>query len=50
MPCREWMHVYYSLQMLYFMPIRYYTYRKVGYSYFLADLCYSELYGPLLKV
>ncbi|KAI5810816.1 hypothetical protein BZA77DRAFT_340129 [Pyronema omphalodes] len=36
----EWMHVWYSLQMLYFMPIRYYSYHKCGYHYFLADLCY----------
>ncbi|KAF8242609.1 hypothetical protein K440DRAFT_115631 [Wilcoxina mikolae CBS 423.85] len=36
----EWMHIWYSMQLLYFMPIRYYTYHKVGYHYFLADLCY----------
>ncbi|KAI5847510.1 hypothetical protein BZA05DRAFT_426577 [Tricharina praecox] len=36
----EWMHVWYSLQLLYFMPIRYYTYHQMGYHYFLADLCY----------
>lgn len=36
-------HLYpywYSLQLCYFMPIRYYTYHKKGYHYFLADLCY----------
>lgn len=37
---REWVHVWYSLQLLYFMPVRYYTYHKRGYHYFLADLCY----------
>ncbi|KAL0639101.1 hypothetical protein Q9L58_001784 [Maublancomyces gigas] len=36
----EWVHVWYSLQLLYFMPVRYYTYHKRGYHYFLADLCY----------
>lgn len=36
----DWMHVWYSLQLIYFMPLRYYTYHKMGYQYFLADLCY----------
>lgn len=36
----EWFHTWYSVQLLYFMPIRYYTYHKKGYHYFLADLCY----------
>ncbi|ROW09044.1 hypothetical protein VMCG_02819 [Cytospora schulzeri] len=36
----EWMHLWYSVQILYFMPIRYFTYHKLGYHYFLADLCY----------
>ncbi|CAZ85113.1 unnamed protein product [Tuber melanosporum] len=36
----EWVHVWYSVQLLYFMPIRYFTYHKRGYQYFLADLCY----------
>lgn len=35
---RDWMHVWYSLQLVYFMPLRYYTYHKMGYHYFLADL------------
>ena len=35
-------HFYYwfTAQFFYFMPIRYYTYHKRGYHYFLADLCY----------
>lgn len=33
-------HIWYTLQLFYFMPIRYYTYQKQGYHYFLADLCY----------
>jgi len=36
----EYFHIWYTLQLLYFMPIRYYTYHKRGYHYFLADLCY----------
>lgn len=36
----EYMHWWYSVQVLYFMPIRFYTYHKRGYHYFLADLCY----------
>ncbi|KAF2643356.1 hypothetical protein P280DRAFT_496969 [Massarina eburnea CBS 473.64] len=36
----EWFPLWYSAQLLYFMPIRYYTYQKIGYHYFLADLCY----------
>ncbi|KAF2838019.1 hypothetical protein M501DRAFT_995293 [Patellaria atrata CBS 101060] len=36
----EWFHMWYTGQLLYFMPIRYYTYQKKGYHYFLADLCY----------
>jgi hypothetical protein len=36
-------HLYpywYSAQLCYFMPLRWYTYHKKGYHYFLADLCY----------
>ncbi len=36
----QYFHIWYTLQLLYFMPIRYYTYHKRGYHYFLADLCY----------
>ncbi|KAL2179192.1 uncharacterized protein P884DRAFT_298315 [Thermothelomyces heterothallicus CBS 202.75] len=36
----EWFHLWYTVQILYFMPIRFYTYHKRGYHYFLADLCY----------
>jgi hypothetical protein len=36
----EWFPAWYTVQLLYFMPIRYYTYHKKGYHYFLADLCY----------
>ena len=36
----EYFHVWYTAQLCYFMPIRWYTYHKRGYHYFLADLCY----------
>ncbi|KAF2184742.1 hypothetical protein K469DRAFT_633000 [Zopfia rhizophila CBS 207.26] len=36
----EFFPIWYTAQLLYFMPIRYYTYHKKGYHYFLADLCY----------
>ncbi|KUJ21133.1 uncharacterized protein LY89DRAFT_609579, partial [Mollisia scopiformis] len=36
----QYFHYWYTLQLLYFMPIRYYTYHRRGYHYFLADLCY----------
>ncbi len=36
----EWFHLWYTAQLLYFMPIRWFTYHKKGYHYFLADLCY----------
>lgn len=36
----EFFPIWYTVQLLYFMPIRYYTYHKKGYHYFLADLCY----------
>ena len=36
----ELFYYWYSAQLLYFMPVRYYTYHKRGYHYFLADLCY----------
>jgi hypothetical protein len=36
----QYFHIWYTLQLLYFMPIRFYTYHKRGYHYFLADLCY----------
>jgi hypothetical protein len=38
--CPEYFHIWFSAQLLYFMPIRYFTYHAKGYHYFLADLCY----------
>lgn len=36
----EWFHIWYTAQLAYFMPIRWYNYHKIGFHYFLADLCY----------
>lgn len=36
----QYFYIWYSGQLIYFMPIRYYRYHKKGYHYFLADLCY----------
>lgn len=36
----QYFHIWYTVQLLYFMPLRAYTYHKRGYHYFLADLCY----------
>lgn len=36
----EYFYLWFTAQFAYFMPIRYYTYRKRGYHYFLADMCY----------
>lgn len=46
----EWMHLWYSVQILYFMPIRYFTYHKLGYHYFLADLCYFVNFMLMLSI
>lgn len=36
----EWLHLSYTVQVLFWLPWRYYTYRKRGMHYFIADLCY----------
>lgn len=38
--CPEYFPLWYTAQLLYLMPIRGYLYKKRGYHYFLADLCY----------
>ncbi|KAG4416826.1 hypothetical protein IFR04_010022 [Cadophora malorum] len=43
-------HHWYTAQLLYFMPIRYYTYHKRGYHYFLADLCYFVNFMCVLTI
>ncbi len=36
----EYFPHWYTAQLLYFMPVRFITYHRKGYHYFLADLCY----------
>ncbi|KAH6890015.1 hypothetical protein B0T10DRAFT_529161 [Thelonectria olida] len=36
----QYFHLWYTAQLIYFMPIRFFTYHSRGYHYFLADLCY----------
>jgi hypothetical protein len=46
----EWFHYWYTIQLCYFMPIRMYTYKKKGYHYFLADLCYFVNFLAILSI
>ncbi|GMF00210.1 unnamed protein product [[Candida] boidinii] len=36
----QYLHILYSILFVILMPIRYLTYYKVGYGYYLVDLCY----------
>ena len=36
----QYYYWWFTIQFAYFMPIRYYTYQRRGYHYFLADMCY----------
>ncbi|KIV90661.1 hypothetical protein PV10_05293 [Exophiala mesophila] len=36
----HYFYYWFTVQLAYFMPIRWYTYHRKGYHYFLADLCY----------
>ncbi|WBW72255.1 glycerophosphocholine acyltransferase (GPCAT) Gpc1 [Schizosaccharomyces osmophilus] len=36
----EYIHIWYTIQLLIFLPLRYYTYHRKGYVYFIADFCY----------
>jgi hypothetical protein len=46
----ERFYYWYTVQLLYFMPIRYYTYHQRGYHYFLADLCYFVNFLLILSI
>ncbi|KAK3378329.1 hypothetical protein B0H63DRAFT_452126 [Podospora didyma] len=46
----EAFHLWYTAQALYFMPIRFVTYRRSGYHYFLADLCYFVNFLLMLSI
>ncbi|KAF4121777.1 Protein of unknown function (DUF2838) [Geosmithia morbida] len=43
-------HLWYTSQLLVFMPARLYTYHKRGYHYFLADLCYFTNFLVMLSL
>ena len=36
----QYFHIWYTAQLVYFMPIRIFLYHRRGYHYFLVDLCY----------
>ncbi|CAN6652810.1 glycerophosphocholine acyltransferase 1 [Trichomonascus vanleenenianus] len=36
----EWFHCLYTVESCLLLPIRFYTYKRKDYHYFLADLCY----------
>lgn len=36
----HYFYYWFTIQLAYFMPIRWFTYHSKGYHYFLADLCY----------
>lgn len=46
----QYFYWWFTVQFCYFMPIRYYTYRKRGYHYFLADMCYFVNFLLMLSI
>ncbi|KAF3353810.1 LisH domain-containing protein [Verticillium dahliae VDG1] len=46
----EWFHIWYTIQLLYFMPIRFSPYPRRGMHYFLADLCYFVNFLLMLSI
>ena len=46
----ELFYFWFTAQLCYFMPIRFYTYHKRGYHYFLADMCYFVNFLLLLTI
>jgi Protein of unknown function (DUF2838) len=46
----EYFHIWYTAQLLYYMPIRFYTYYIRGWGYFLADLCYCVNFLTMLSI
>jgi len=46
----EYFYWWFTVQLAYFMPIRVITYRRKGYHYFLADLCYFVNFLCLLSI
>lgn len=48
--CPEYFYLWFTAQVLYFAPIRYYTYHAKGYHYFLFDLCYFVNFLNMLSM
>ena len=48
--CPQYFYYWFTIQFCYFMPIRYITYHRKGYHYFLADLCYFVNILSLLSI
>ncbi|TID21185.1 hypothetical protein CANINC_003465 [Pichia inconspicua] len=48
--CPQYVHIVYSTIFCLLMPIRLLTYYKIGYGYFLADLCYYVNYLLLIYI
>ena len=46
----ELFYFWFTAQLCYFMPIRFYTYHQRGYHYFLADMCYFVNFLLLLTI
>ena len=46
----EYFHLWYTAQIAYFYPLRFYLYHRKGYQYFLADLCYYVNFLLLLSI
>jgi hypothetical protein len=46
----KYFHIWYTAQLVYFMPIRIITYHRRGYHYFLADLCYFVNFLLMLSI
>lgn len=46
----QYFYWWYTAQLVYFMPIRAYTYHRKGYHYFLADLCYFVNFLELCSI
>ncbi len=46
----QYFYIWYTIQLMYFMPIRIGTYYRKGYHYFLADLCYFVNLLDLLAI
>ncbi|KAI9888931.1 MAG: hypothetical protein M1814_006109 [Vezdaea aestivalis] len=46
----QYFYWWFTTQLAYFFPIRFYTYHQKGYHYFLADLCYFVNFLLILSI